>query len=51
MPYTDKQLLMNVIALLMRCGMYTPDMEDWDRKPNADKTWIHLRLFIQKAYQ
>jgi hypothetical protein len=35
-PYTDKQLLMNVIDLLPRCGMYTRDMEDCDRKPEAD---------------
>jgi hypothetical protein len=50
-PYTNKQLLMNVINLLMRCGMYTHNKEDWDRKPNANKTWIYLRPFIQKAYQ
>jgi hypothetical protein len=50
-PYTNKQLLKNVIDLLTRCGMYTHDMEDWDRKPKADKTWIHLHPFIQKAYQ
>ncbi len=30
-PYTNEQLLMNVIDLLTRCRMYTRDMEDWDR--------------------
>jgi hypothetical protein len=50
-PYTNEQLIMNVIDLLTRCGMYTRNMEDWDRKPDADNTWIHLCPFIQKAYQ
>ena len=50
-PYTYTQLLMNVINLLTLCGMYTRDMEDWDCKPDANKTWINLRPFIQKAYQ
>jgi hypothetical protein len=26
-------------------------MKDWDCRPDADKTWIHLCPFIQKAYQ
>lgn len=50
-PYTAEQLLMNVINLLQRCGIYTRDLEDWDQKPDADKTWILIRPFIQAAYQ
>ncbi len=50
-PYTDKQLLMNLINLLTRCGMYMHNMKDWDRKPDTDKTWLHLHPFIQTAYQ
>ncbi len=49
--YTDEQLLMNVIDLLTRCGLYQRDLEDWDRKPVAIKAWLNLRLFIQEAYQ
>jgi hypothetical protein len=30
-PYTNKQLLINVINLLTHCGIYMRDMEDWDR--------------------
>ena len=50
-PYTDEQLFMNVINLLTCCGMYTCDMEDWDGKADASKTWIHLHPFIQMTYQ
>jgi hypothetical protein len=49
--YIDKELWMSVIDLLTRCRMYTWDMEDWDRRADADKTWLQLRPFIQPAYQ
>ncbi len=49
--YSNEQLLMNVIDLLTRCGLYQFDLEDWDRKPDANKTWLNLRPFIQEAYQ
>jgi hypothetical protein len=49
--YSNEQLLMNVIDLLTRCELYQRDLEDWDRKPNANKTWLNLRPFIQEAYQ
>ena len=50
-PYTSEQLMMNVIDLLTRSGMFVRDLEDWDRKPSADRTWINLRPFIQESYQ
>ena len=49
--YTDEQLLMNVIDLLTRCGIYQRDLEDWERKADTNKTWLNLRPFIQEAYQ
>jgi hypothetical protein len=49
--YTDEQLLINVIDLLTRCGLYQCDLEDWDHKSDANKTWLNLRPFIQEAYQ
>jgi hypothetical protein len=45
--YTGEQMMMNVIDLLTRSGMFVQDLEDWDRKPSADQTWINLRPFIQ----
>ena len=50
-PYTPEQLLMNVVDLLHRCSLYTRDLEDWDHCVDADKTWMHIRPFIQEAYQ
>jgi hypothetical protein len=49
--YTDKQLLMNVIDLLTQCRIYHCDLDNWGRKPDADKTYYNLRPFIQAAYQ
>jgi hypothetical protein len=50
-PYTTQQLLINAINLLARCGLYQCDLEDWERKPIGDQTWINLRPIIQEAYQ
>ena len=50
-PFTTEQLLMNAVDLLTRCGMYTRDMDDWERKPIADQTYFLLRPFIQAAFQ
>jgi hypothetical protein len=49
--YTNQQLLMNVINLLIRCGIYQRDLNNWDQKLDTDKTWLNLRSFIQEAYQ
>jgi hypothetical protein len=49
--YTNEQLLMNIINLLTQCGLYQCDLEDWECKPDAEKTWLNLRPFIQEAYQ
>ncbi len=48
--YTPKQLLNNAIRLLLQCGLYTRDFEEWDRKPKADQLWTALKTFIQEAY-
>jgi hypothetical protein len=45
------QLLNNAIRLLLGCGLYQRDFEEWDRKIAADKIWINLKPFIQEAYQ
>jgi hypothetical protein len=50
-PYTPMQLLNNAIRLLLGCGLYQRDFDEWDRKPAADKVWINLKPFIQDAYQ
>ena len=50
-PYTTEQLLMNVVDLFTRAGIYARDMDDWERKPPNEQTYYNLRPFIQAAYQ
>jgi hypothetical protein len=50
-PYTDKQLIMNAIRLLLSPGLYTHAFEDWDQLGEAPKTWIKLRQIVQDAFQ
>jgi len=50
-PYTPMQLPNNAIRLLLGCGLYQRNFEEWDRKLAADKIWINLKPFIQEAYQ
>jgi hypothetical protein len=50
-PYTDKQLIMNAVRLLLSTGLYTRAFEDWDQLADASKTWIELCQIIQDAFQ
>jgi hypothetical protein len=50
-PYTPMQLLNNAIQLLLGCGLYQRDFEEWDHKLPADKMWTALKPFIQEVYQ
>jgi hypothetical protein len=36
-PYTPMKLLNNAIRLLLECGLYHSDFEEWDCKPAANK--------------
>ncbi len=46
-PYTAQQLLTNAVRLLLQCGLYARDFEDWDQKPSTDRIWINLKMFVQ----
>ena len=50
-PYMTQQLLINVLDLITRTGLYQHDLKDWKCKPKAEQTWINLHPFIQEAYQ
>jgi hypothetical protein len=50
-PYTDKQLIMNAIRLLLSTGLYTRAFEDWNQLADSSKTWIELCCIIQDAFQ
>jgi len=47
---TAQQILNNAVRLLLQCGLYTRDFEDWDRKIAADKIWTNLKTFVQECY-
>ena len=49
-PYTAQQLHNNTVCLLLQCGLYTRDFEDWDCKTVADKIWTNLKTFVQEWY-
>ncbi len=49
-PYTVQQLLNNAVRLLLQCGLYTRDFEDWDRKTASDEIWTNLKTFVQECY-
>ncbi len=50
-PYTDRQLLQNLIRLLLTTGLYVRAFEEWDRLQPAAQTWVALRTMIQEAFQ
>jgi hypothetical protein len=45
-----QQLLNNAVCLLLQCGLYTRNFEDWDRKAAANKIWTNLKTFVQECY-
>jgi hypothetical protein len=49
-PYTAQHLLSNTVRLLLQCGLYTRDFDNWDQKPSADRIWINLKMFLQECY-
>ncbi len=49
-PYTAQQLLNNAVRLLLQCGLYSRDFEDWDRKTASNKIWTNLKTFVQECY-
>jgi len=44
--YTAQQLLNNPVRLLLQCGLYTRDFEDWDCKPSNNRIWTNLKTFV-----
>ncbi len=42
-PYTMEQLLMNVVDLFTRSGIFARDMGNWERKPPNKQTYYNLR--------
>jgi hypothetical protein len=45
-PYMDRQLMANVIRLLLTTGLYTQPFKDWDRLTLGAQIWITLQTMI-----
>jgi hypothetical protein len=45
-PYMAEQLLMNNVNLFTHAGIHARNMDEWECKPDADKTYVNLRPFI-----
>jgi hypothetical protein len=50
-PYTDKQLVLTAICLLLGTRLYVQAFEGWDLLTNVDQTWIELQHITQEAFQ
>jgi hypothetical protein len=50
-PYTDHQLINNMICLLLTTGLYQQPFEEWDRLLPTTQMWIALQALIQEAFQ
>jgi hypothetical protein len=50
-PYTNCQLINNVVRLLLTAGLYQRAFKEWDHLTHAQQMWIALRTLIQEAFQ
>jgi hypothetical protein len=50
-PYTDPQLINNVVRLHLTTGLYKRAFEEWDRLTHAEQKWIALHTLVQEAFQ
>ncbi len=50
-PHTDRQLIINLIRLLLTIGLYIRAFEEWDHLHPGTQAWIELRRLIQEAFQ
>jgi hypothetical protein len=48
-PITDATLLRKFHQVLTNTGVFTLDLRDWDKKPDADKTWNNFRAHFTAA--
>ncbi len=49
--YKSEQLLMNVVDLFTCLGIYARNMDNWECKAKANKTYVNLHPFNQAVYQ
>jgi methylthioribose-1-phosphate isomerase len=45
-PYTPAQVLNNAYTLVQQTGMFTTDLKEWKRLPDANRTWPAFKQFM-----
>ena len=49
--WTDRQKIIHVMKQMYASNIFEArDMREWERKPNTDKTWVHLQSFFGELY-
>lgn len=48
-PYTAPQILNTAYTLVYNTGMFFEDCKLWNRKPDADKTWVNFKTHFLEA--
>ena len=49
--WTDGQKIIHAIKEMYAANIFEArDMRDWERKPDGDKTWVHLQTFFKDLY-
>ena len=50
-PLTDAQTLMLALSALKRTGRYNKQLEDWEREPLANQTYLNLQMWFTEEQQ
>ena len=48
--FTTKQILQTAYHAVSSTGYYNEACKDWRRKPEVNKTWVHLKQFFAAKY-
>lgn len=48
-PFTSQQILNTAYTLVYNTGLFFDDCKLWNRKPDADKTWINFKAHFLEA--
>ena len=49
---TERQKIVHAVKQMYDSHCFDArDMRDWERKPDADKTWVHLQTYFNELYE
>ena len=50
-PMSEAQKISMAFVIFQNTGKFKSDLESWNRKPDADKTWINMKTHFREAFQ